>query len=264
MRRKKRISSARADLTLRHLDWSMRRSVLRRKKLKCLVRTSATTKSGRKPAIAQLLAMAAPKRSAARSSQDGRASRRCSSRHRTTQANTSRSSISPEALMACSQKVNCSPSAMAARTIGIHARGTVSRACGSRTSSRCCGSRLWGSNATERARVRRVRAAQAAVNALSASGTHWAGSRRNGKVSRNSSGWESTGCQSQPLTRLTSARLSRVTQWLRVARYTTRATAPTTHGRRSSAKRRSVLEEDSAFMLPRVTLLKQTTAVNAS
>jgi len=94
----------------------------------------------------------------------------------------------------------------------------MSSARGSWISSRCCGSRSCGSSATVRARVSRVSAAQTAVNPFSARGIQGAGSKRNGLVSKSSSGWESAGSQSQPLTRLTSARLSKVTQRFSVAR----------------------------------------------
>src|ERR1035438_7128312 len=96
----------------------MRPRKRRLKKLRPLIHTSATTKVGKNPIMAQLLVIAAPPTKAARSNQDSRSSIRYSSKQRITYANSTRSSISQpepqggggdEMDVACSQKVSCKP-----------------------------------------------------------------------------------------------------------------------------------------------------------
>ena len=86
----------------------------------------------------------------------------------------------------------------------------MKRRCVSRL--RCASVRSCGSNATDRASRPSVSAAHTAENKFSASGTAGAGSQRNGYVTRNVRGFNTSGCHVQPEIFATAGRLNTDTQ----------------------------------------------------
>ncbi len=147
-------------------------------------------------------------------------------------ANSSRSSISPVATVACSQKVRCSPHSNTAKTGPTQASGPVNRACGPRSRCRASRVRSNGNTATARASNPSVRAASPAVSTFRATGITAPGSSFRGQVARNQSGPLNWGESSQPATRATHGRLVRCSQRLSVTKNRPSAAAATSHGSR--------------------------------
>ena len=135
-----------------------------------------------------------------------------------TYAKSSRSSISPVAAVACSQKVNCSPHAITANNGGAHADGMLNRANSFRSRCRCSRVRSWGRSATDRASKPRVNEAQAAANAFKATGCQPTGSQRTGKVNRKCNGALTGGVKSLLAIVKTSDRLDSETHRFSVSR----------------------------------------------
>src|ERR1043166_435372 len=136
--------------------------------------------------------MEAPYTKAAFESHDCRSSMRTSSRHRTMQANTSRSSIwhplpngGMEGIVAVafSQKVNCNPQTNTANNGGSQAVRIERRENGLSSRCRCSWVRSCGSKATDRASNARLKTAQTTEKTFKEMGISFSGRKRMGKVS---------------------------------------------------------------------------------
>src|ERR1039457_4250800 len=120
--------------------------------------------------------------------------------------------MSAEATVPFSQKDNCKPQTIAARTGGTQAAGMDSNANALCSFCRCFSERSWGSKATEGVNKAKGKAAQRAAKKLGAKGTVWAGNQRNGKVTSQKTGAVNSGCQVQPDTLDTCCKLLNDTQ----------------------------------------------------
>ena len=186
----------------------MRPRKRRLKKLRPLIQTSATTKAGKKPIMAQLLVIPSAEGEGGaqqpgfafvqRGTPAGSGPRRRRAADRAFHSRSPKAAAAEAAAVACSQKVSCRPQTSAARTGGSQAAGIERKPDLLGSCWRCSWVRSCGSNATERANKARVRAAQTAANKLRASGISLGRQPAERVGHQPKSGPYNSGCQVQP------------------------------------------------------------------